>query len=207
MATGDRGFFSAKNEREAEALGVKKVALPAQGRLSARRAEQQRQRWFRRGLRWRAGIEATMSTLKHPFSMARATYKGDRGFQRYVGWCVITKNLFSILLAINSVGGTMTSSRLRGSSSTTQAAGRDRTSGRDRCLWNALGNLPHLRTSGLPLSGRWTQAWSASECELPRGEGQDHWLLCSQGSGGGYTRRGGRLATNPAIFARTGGVE
>jgi transposase, IS5 family len=96
MATGDRGFFSAKNEREAEALGVKKVALPARGRLSAKRAKQQKQRWFRRGLRWRAGIEATMSTLKHPFSMARATYKGDRGFQRYVGWCVITKNLFSI---------------------------------------------------------------------------------------------------------------
>ncbi len=31
MATGDRGFFPPKNEREAEALGVKKVALPAQG--------------------------------------------------------------------------------------------------------------------------------------------------------------------------------
>src|SRR5580658_7483589 len=43
-----------------------------------------------------AWIEATMSTLKHPFSMARATYKGGRGFERYVGWCVITKNLFSI---------------------------------------------------------------------------------------------------------------
>jgi IS5 family transposase len=96
MAAGDRGFFSAQNEREAEALGVKKVALPARGRLSAKRAKQQKQRWFRRALRWRAGIEATMSTLKHPFSMARATYKGGRGFERYVGWCVITKNLFSI---------------------------------------------------------------------------------------------------------------
>ena len=96
MATGDRGFFSAKNEQEAQALGVKKVALPARGRLSAQRAQQQKQRWFRRALRWRAGCEATISTLKHPFSMWRATYKGDRGFQRYVGWCVITKNLFSI---------------------------------------------------------------------------------------------------------------
>src|SRR6202171_1219137 len=96
MATGDRGFFSAKNEREAQALGVKKVALPARGRLSAKRAEQQKQRWFRRGLRWRAGIEGTISTLKHPFSMWRAPYKGGHGFERYVGWCVITKNLFSI---------------------------------------------------------------------------------------------------------------
>src|SRR5882672_5580512 len=96
MATGDRGFFSATNEQEAHALGVKKVALPARGRLSATRSQQQKQRWFRRALRWRAGCEATISTLKHPFSMGRATYKGELGFQRYVGWCVITKNLFSI---------------------------------------------------------------------------------------------------------------
>jgi len=96
MATADRGFFSAKNEREAQELGVKKVALPARGRLSAQRAKQQEQRWFRRALRWRAGCEATISTLKHPFAMLRASYKQDSGFQRYVGWCVITKNLFSI---------------------------------------------------------------------------------------------------------------
>ncbi len=96
MATGDRGFFSAQNEREAQALGVKKVALPGRGRLSAKRAQHQKQRWFRRALRWRAGLEATISTLKHPFSMGRVTYKGEPGFQRYVGWCVITKNLFSI---------------------------------------------------------------------------------------------------------------
>jgi transposase, IS5 family len=95
MATADRGFFSAQNEREGQALGVK-VALPARGRLSAKRSEQQKQRWFRRALRWRAGCEATISTLKHPFSMWRATYKGEPGFERYVGWCVITKNLFSI---------------------------------------------------------------------------------------------------------------
>jgi IS5 family transposase len=64
--------------------------------LSQGRAERQKERWFRRALRWRAGCEATISTLKHPFSMLRATYKGERGFQRYVGWSVITKNLFSI---------------------------------------------------------------------------------------------------------------
>ncbi len=96
MAVADRGFFSAQNEREAQELGVKKVALPARGRLSKKRAERQKQRWFRRALRWRAGSESTISTLKHSFSMLRAMYKGERGFQRYVGWSVITKNLFSI---------------------------------------------------------------------------------------------------------------
>jgi transposase, IS5 family len=92
----DRGFFSAANEREAETRGVERVALPARGRLSQARAERQKQRWFRRALRWRAGVEATISHLKHPFSMARATYKGESGFKRYVGWSVISKNLFSI---------------------------------------------------------------------------------------------------------------
>jgi IS5 family transposase len=96
MATADRGFFSAENEREAEALGVEKVALPARGRLSKKRTKRQKERWFKRALRWRAGSEATISHLKNPFSMRRATYKGDLGFQRYVGWSVITKNLFSI---------------------------------------------------------------------------------------------------------------
>jgi hypothetical protein len=42
MATADRGFFSAKSEREAEALGVEKVALPATGRLSQSRAKRQK---------------------------------------------------------------------------------------------------------------------------------------------------------------------
>jgi len=96
LATADRGFFSAKNEREAKARGVAKVALPARGRLSRTRAAHQKQRWFRRALRWRAGCEATISTLKHPFSMVRATYKSESGFQRYVGWSVITKNLCAI---------------------------------------------------------------------------------------------------------------
>jgi transposase, IS5 family len=95
-ATADRGFFSAANEREAGTRGVERVALPARGRLSQTRAARQKQRWFRRALRWRAGVEATISHLKHPFSMARATYKGELGFKRYIGWSVITKNLFSI---------------------------------------------------------------------------------------------------------------
>ena len=96
LATADRGFFSAQNEREAENLGVAKVALPARGRLSKKRAKHQKERWFKRALRWRAGCEATISHLKNPFSMRRAFYKGERGFQRYVGWSVITKNLFSL---------------------------------------------------------------------------------------------------------------
>jgi len=96
MATADRGFFSAQNEREAETMGVKHVVLPARGQLGEKRAQRQKERWFRCGLHFRAGCEATVAHLKHSFSMLRAMYKGEHGFQRYVGWCIISKNLFSI---------------------------------------------------------------------------------------------------------------
>jgi IS5 family transposase len=96
LATADRGFFSAHNEQEAKKRGVEKVALPAPGRLSQKRSDLQRERWFRRALRWRGGIEPRIGTLKNPFSMRRATYKEERGFERYVGWCVIANNVVSI---------------------------------------------------------------------------------------------------------------
>ena len=96
MATADRGYFSAANERLAEAMGVKNVALPAKGKLSASRAKRQKERWFRRAQRWRAGIEARIATCKHGFGMERASYKGENGFERFVGWSVITQNLVSI---------------------------------------------------------------------------------------------------------------
>jgi len=47
LATADRGFFSAANEREAQARGVTQVALPARGPLSRTRAVRQKHRWFR----------------------------------------------------------------------------------------------------------------------------------------------------------------
>ena len=76
--------------------GTKKVALPARGKLSAKRVAMQKKRWFRRAMRWRAGIESRISTLKHVFDMARARYKGADGFERHVGWSVIANNLVSL---------------------------------------------------------------------------------------------------------------
>jgi IS5 family transposase len=96
MATADRGFFSAANERAAQALGVKKVVLPGRGRLSVARKKLQGQRWFKRVMKWRGGIEARIAALKHCFDMDRAHYKGDVGFKRHVGWSVIANNLTRI---------------------------------------------------------------------------------------------------------------
>jgi IS5 family transposase len=95
-AAGDRGFFSAANEKLARDAGVKNIALPARGPLSAFRKKLQKQRWFRRLLRWRTGIESRIATLKHVFEMDRAVYKGDEGMERHVGWSVIANNLVSL---------------------------------------------------------------------------------------------------------------
>jgi len=73
-----------------------KIVLPAAGRLWAKRAQHQKQRWFHRGQGWRAGVEPRISTLKHQFGMKRARYKGDAGFQRSVGWCIIVQDLVAM---------------------------------------------------------------------------------------------------------------
>jgi IS5 family transposase len=96
LAAADRGFWSAANEKAAQDLGVRRVVLPATGRLSVKRAQHQKQRWFRQGQGWRAGAEPRISTLKHQFGMKRARYKGDAGFQRYVGWCIIAQDLVAM---------------------------------------------------------------------------------------------------------------
>lgn len=96
LAAADRGFWSSANEKAALDMGVKRVVLPATGRLSAKRAEHQKQPWFRQGQGWRAGCEPRISTLKHQFGMKRAWYKGDAGFQRYVGWCIIAQDLVAM---------------------------------------------------------------------------------------------------------------
>jgi len=97
LATADRGFWSAANEAIAAQLGVIRTVLPGRGRLSQDRAARQKERWFRRGQGWRAGIEPRISTLKHRFGMARAYYKGAAGFERYVGFCVMAQNLVAIV--------------------------------------------------------------------------------------------------------------
>ena len=96
LAAADRGFWNSANEKAAAQLGVKHVVLPGRGRLSPARAARQKERWFRRGQGWRAGIEARLSTLKHRFGMQRALYQGEIGFERHVGWCIIAHNLVAM---------------------------------------------------------------------------------------------------------------
>lgn len=93
LAVADAGFASGSNERAATDRGVRRVALPKQGRVSPLRRAHQRQRWFRRALRWRTGCEGRVSVVKRRHGLRRCRYRGLAGMERWVGLGVIANNL------------------------------------------------------------------------------------------------------------------
>lgn len=93
---GDRGVHSAENELVACQMGVKRVALPKPGAKSPERRHHERQGWFRRAQRFRAGVEGRISVLKRRGYLGRCWDHGEDGFGRWVGWGVITANLATI---------------------------------------------------------------------------------------------------------------
>lgn len=97
LIAADRGFWSAKNKREAKAAGVARVCIPAQGRLSQEQRAEQRQRWFRRGQRLRTGCEGRISVLKRRDGLSRCRYRGMDGMNRWVGWGVVSNNLWVLM--------------------------------------------------------------------------------------------------------------
>jgi len=95
----DRGFWSHRNKQAAKTAGVKKVCIPAVGKLSAEQHAEQHQRWFRRGQRVRAGCEGRISVMKRRDGLARCLYRGPDGMQRWVGWGVVSNNLWVLITA------------------------------------------------------------------------------------------------------------
>jgi len=95
LAAGDRGFTSAANEQAATDRGVRRVILPRRGPKSPARRAYERQRWFRRGQRWRVGCEGRISVLKRRHGLRRCRYHGLDGMHRWVGLGVIANNLVS----------------------------------------------------------------------------------------------------------------
>ena len=99
LLTGDRGISSPENEETARAAGVKRIVLPARGKAPPERLEQERQRWFRRGYRFRAGIEGRISSLHRRYGFDRCGEHGEAGLGRWVGWAIVTSNLVQIAQA------------------------------------------------------------------------------------------------------------
>src|SRR6266550_3154260 len=92
----DAGFHSQQNEKAARAMGVRWFSVPNQKTKSAERKRLYRQRWFRRGQRWRTGCEGRISALKRRHGMRRCLYRGFHGMQRWVGLSVIADNVIQI---------------------------------------------------------------------------------------------------------------
>jgi IS5 family transposase len=93
---GDRGVHAPDNERLAQAVGVRHVALPQPGAKSAARVAHERQRWFRRAFRFRAGVEGRISVCKRRGWLGRCRDHGERGFACWIGWGIIAANLSTI---------------------------------------------------------------------------------------------------------------
>ena len=102
IAAGDRGFASAKNEEAAVQRGVRRVILPRPGRKTPARRVHERQRWFRRGQRWRVGCEGRISVIKRRHGLRRCRYHGADGTARWVGLGVIANNLVSTATFLNA---------------------------------------------------------------------------------------------------------
>jgi IS5 family transposase len=96
LVAGDRGLYSPENEDRAHERGVRRVVLPKAGRASRERQQHERQRWFRRGFRFRAGAEGRIHVLKRDYGLDRCRDHGEAGFGRWVGWGIVTHNLAQI---------------------------------------------------------------------------------------------------------------
>lgn len=92
----DRGLYSTGNERLAREVGIKRVAIPKPGHHSKERDAYERQGWFRRAMRFRAGCEGRISVGKRRGWLGRCRDKGEDGFGRWIGWGVLTANLVMI---------------------------------------------------------------------------------------------------------------
>ena len=92
----DAGFYSARNEAAAKAMGVKRVCIPNRSSRSPERKREQKKRWFRNGQKWRTGCEGRISVVKRRNGLDRCRYRSDDGMQRWVGLGVISDNLLNI---------------------------------------------------------------------------------------------------------------
>ena len=96
LVAGDAGFYSQVQEEGVQALGVKYVSVPNRSTRSEARRKLEKQRWFKRGQKWRTGCEGRISVLKRRHGLGRCRYRGIEGMKRWVGLGVIADNLINI---------------------------------------------------------------------------------------------------------------
>src|SRR5436853_7168662 len=93
----DRGFFSEKNVKLCERKGVKVVCIPqCGGQKTDERKTYEKSHEFKKGQRFRAGIEGTISVLFRGRGLKRCRAEGSERFKIWVGAAVLANNLMRI---------------------------------------------------------------------------------------------------------------
>jgi IS5 family transposase len=97
LYAGDRGFYSAENQEHCQHAGVSQVCIPqCGGQKTAEREALERSRAFKKGQRFRVGIEGRISVLFRGRGMKRCRAHGRERFEVLVGAAVLANNLMRI---------------------------------------------------------------------------------------------------------------
>jgi IS5 family transposase len=96
LVTGDRGFHVAGQEMTLAAAGVRRIVVPAAGRVSAERRASEHTRAWKRRYRWRAGIEGRIHSLRRDYGLRQCRSHGEVGLLRDVGWGLLASDLHHI---------------------------------------------------------------------------------------------------------------
>ena len=93
----DRGFFSEQNVKTCKRVGVLQVCIPqCGGKRTAKREAYEKSSEFKKGQRFRAGIEGRISVLFRGRGMKRCLADGRERFELWVGAAVLANNLMRI---------------------------------------------------------------------------------------------------------------
>ncbi len=102
LYSSDRGFFSPDNITQCQDAGVKLVCIPQRGgKRTSRREAFEKSPEFKKGQRFRAGIEGRISVLFRGRGMKRCLAEGRERFEVLVGAAVLTNNLMTIAHVLN----------------------------------------------------------------------------------------------------------
>jgi len=93
----DRGFFSEENVRTCAKKGVLEISIPQRGGKKAPEREvYEKSASFKKGQRFRAGIEGRISVLFRGRGMKRCLAQGRERFELFVAAAVLANNLLRI---------------------------------------------------------------------------------------------------------------
>ena len=99
--TADRGYGEAAVDDDLHDLGISNVVIPRKGRPSKARQAVERQRTFRRHVKWRTGCEGRISHLKRNYGWDKTMIDTTEGARTWTGHGVFAHNLTKIATLTN----------------------------------------------------------------------------------------------------------